>query len=70
MVSLDYSNPNMNLFQEFQQYKRHPAIARVLEGGTCLQVGAGVWRGAMVEMVAVGSGRDLVAGCGFTFSSS
>ncbi|KAL6781650.1 FUO1 [Auxenochlorella protothecoides x Auxenochlorella symbiontica] len=40
VVSLDYSNPNMNLFQEFQQYKRHPAIARVLEGGTCLQYGA------------------------------
>lgn len=39
-MALDYSNTYMNLFQEFQQYKRHPAIAAVLEGGTCLQYGA------------------------------
>ena len=28
------------------QFKRHPMVARLLEGGTCLQVGWGVeWRG-------------------------
>eukprot|EP00887_Chlorella_sp_A99_P007481 scaffold2.g7481.t1 len=37
VVALDYANPHMNLFQEFQQLKRHPAIASLLDGGTCLQ---------------------------------
>lgn len=40
VVALDYANPHMNLFQEFQQLKRHPAIASLLDGGTCLQYGA------------------------------
>ena len=40
VTALDYSNPNLNLFQEFQQFKRHPAITKLLEGGTCLQYGA------------------------------
>jgi electron-transferring-flavoprotein dehydrogenase len=37
---LDYSNPHLSPYQEFQQYKRHPAIAKLLQGGTCLQYGA------------------------------
>ncbi len=40
MVALDYRNPHLNLYQEFQQFKRHPMVARLLEGGTCLQVGS------------------------------
>ena len=42
MVALDYRNPHLNLYQEFQQWKRHPMVSRLLEGGTCLQVG-GRW---------------------------
>jgi electron-transferring-flavoprotein dehydrogenase len=40
VVALDYRNPHLNLFQEFQQWKRHPMVSRLLEGGTCLQYGA------------------------------
>ncbi|KAI7846048.1 hypothetical protein COHA_000414 [Chlorella ohadii] len=40
VVALDYRNPHLNLYQEFQQFKRHPMVARLLEGGTCLQYGA------------------------------
>jgi len=40
VVGLDYSNPTISPYQEFQQFKRHPAIATILRGGTCLQYGA------------------------------
>lgn len=40
VVALDYANPYLNPYQEFQQWKRHPLISRLLEGGTCLQYGA------------------------------
>jgi flavin-dependent dehydrogenase len=37
-VGLDYADPHLNLYEEFQQWKRHPWITRLLEGGSCLQV--------------------------------
>ena len=40
VIALDYRDPYMNLFQEFQRWKSHPKIQGVLEGGTCLQYGA------------------------------
>ncbi len=40
MIALDYANPYLNLYQEFQQFKRHPMVSRLLDGGTCLQYGA------------------------------
>ncbi|KDD76408.1 electron transfer flavoprotein-ubiquinone oxidoreductase [Helicosporidium sp. ATCC 50920] len=40
VVALDYSDPYLSPFQEFQQLKRHPYFARLLDGGTCLQYGA------------------------------
>lgn len=40
MVALDYADPNLNLYEEFQQWKRHPWVAKQLLGGTCLQYGA------------------------------
>lgn len=40
VVALDYADPHLNLYQEFQQFKRHPWVAAQLRGGTCLQYGA------------------------------
>ncbi|KAL4450143.1 hypothetical protein ABPG77_010812 [Micractinium sp. CCAP 211/92] len=40
VVALDYADPYLSPFQEFQQWKRHPLVARLLEGGQCLQYGA------------------------------
>lgn len=37
-MALDYSNPYLNPFQEFQNWKRHPMISKLLQRGTCLQV--------------------------------
>jgi electron-transferring-flavoprotein dehydrogenase len=42
VVGLDYENPYLNPYQEFQRWKTHPAIKSHLEGGTCIQYGARV----------------------------
>eukprot|EP00798_Chlamydomonas_sp_ICE-L_P026766 gene26766-4343_t len=40
VIGLDYTNPHLNTYQEFQQWKQHPLIREQIEGGTCLQYGA------------------------------
>lgn len=39
-MALDYTNPYMSPFQEFQNFKRHPLVQEHIQGGTCLQYGA------------------------------
>lgn len=33
-------NPYLSPYQEFQRYKAHPSIAKLLKGGKCLSYGA------------------------------
>jgi electron-transferring-flavoprotein dehydrogenase len=40
VIGLDYQNPYLNPFQEFQRFKLHPKIRRLFEGGECLHYGA------------------------------
>lgn len=40
VIALDYQDPYLNLYQEFQRWKQHPKIRSLLDGGTCLQYGA------------------------------
>jgi len=40
VVGLNYSNPWLSPFEEFQRYKTHPAIRHFLEGGKRLSYGA------------------------------
>ena len=42
VVGLDYANPYLSPYREFQRWKHHPSIARQLEGGECLSYGARV----------------------------
>jgi len=42
VVGLDYKDPTMNPYQEFQRFKSHPMIRGVLEGGSCASYGARV----------------------------
>jgi electron-transferring-flavoprotein dehydrogenase len=42
VVGLDYQNPYMSPYQEFQKLKTHPRIKALLEGGTCISYGARV----------------------------
>jgi electron-transferring-flavoprotein dehydrogenase len=40
VVGLNYANPHLSPFEEFQRYKTHPDIRRFLEGGKRLAYGA------------------------------
>jgi len=40
VVGLDYGNPYLSPFNEFQRFKTHPMISKLLEGGRCLSYGA------------------------------
>ena len=40
VVHLNYRNPHLSPFDEFQRFKHHPAVAEHLEGGTRISYGA------------------------------
>jgi electron-transferring-flavoprotein dehydrogenase len=40
VVGLDYRNPTLDPHQEFQRYKLHPSIRKILEGGKMIAAGA------------------------------
>jgi electron-transferring-flavoprotein dehydrogenase len=40
VVHLNYKNPHLSPYQEFQRFKHHPQIAKVLEGGERIAYGA------------------------------
>lgn len=40
VVGLDYANPYVSPYQEFQKMKTHPYYSNVLEGGECVSYGA------------------------------
>jgi electron-transferring-flavoprotein dehydrogenase len=42
VVGLDYQNPYLNPYKEFQRFKTHPSVKRHLENGTCISYGARV----------------------------
>jgi electron-transferring-flavoprotein dehydrogenase len=40
VVGLDYTNPYLSPFEEFQRFKTHPTISPLLRGAKCLSYGA------------------------------
>ena len=42
VIGLDYANPYINPYQEFQRWKAHPDIRKHFEGGSCISYGARV----------------------------
>ncbi|CAM9588802.1 unnamed protein product [Discosporangium mesarthrocarpum] len=40
VVGLDYQNPLLNPYKEFQRFKHHPCISKHLEDGECIAYGA------------------------------
>lgn len=40
VVGLDYSNPYLSPFKEFQRFKHHPAVQPIFEGGNRIAYGA------------------------------
>eukprot|EP01038_Epipyxis_sp_PR26KG_P006940 gene6940-9494_t len=42
VVGLDYANPYLNPYKEFQRWKHHPSVAKHIAGGKCISYGARV----------------------------
>lgn len=42
VIGLDYGNPHLSPYREFQRMKHHPFFSQVLKGGECLAYGARV----------------------------
>jgi len=42
VIGLDYENPYLNPYREFQRWKHHPDVRKHLEGGECISYGARV----------------------------
>jgi len=40
VVGLDYEDPYLNPYEEFQKFKTHPKIKEIFEGGECVSYGA------------------------------
>jgi electron-transferring-flavoprotein dehydrogenase len=40
VIGLDYKNPHLSPFDEFQRFKTHPAIKKIIEGGKRISYGA------------------------------
>lgn len=40
VIGLDYENPYLNPYEEFQRFKHHPAVRSLLEGGRRISYGA------------------------------
>jgi electron-transferring-flavoprotein dehydrogenase len=50
VVALDYWNTYLNPYQEFQRFKSHKYVRRLLEGGECLEYGSrALNEGALLE---------------------
>lgn len=42
VVGLDYNNPYLSPYDELQNFKQHPAVRKILQGGRCIEYGARV----------------------------
>ena len=64
IVSLDYQNPNLSPFGEFQKWKLHPKIKNLLEGGERISYGArAVNKGGLQSLPKLTFPGGLLVGC-------
>ncbi len=64
IVALDYTNPWLNPFEEFQRWKQHPRIRPCLEGGKRIAYGArAVNKGGLQSLPRLAFPGGLLAGC-------
>jgi electron-transferring-flavoprotein dehydrogenase len=64
IVALNYSNPHLNPFEEFQRWKQHPAIREILDGGQRVSYGArAVNKGGLQSLPRLVFPGGLLAGC-------
>ena len=64
IVYLDYSNPRLSPFDEFQRMKHHPEFAKMLKGGKRLGYGArAIAKGGWNSLVKMSVPGGLITGC-------
>ncbi|WP_290654675.1 electron transfer flavoprotein-ubiquinone oxidoreductase [Idiomarina sp.] len=64
IIDLNYKNPYLNPFQEFQRYKTHPAIKAVLENGKRVSYGArAIAKGGYYSLPKMTFPGGLMVGC-------
>lgn len=64
VVGLDYQNPYLSPFEEFQRYKTHPEIAKYLKGGKRLSYGArAITAGGILSLPQIYFKGGVMAGC-------
>lgn len=68
VVGLDYKNPYLNPYEEFQQWKTHKSVKKSLEGGTCIKYGArALNEGAYFSVPKLTFPGGVIVGCGAGF---
>jgi len=64
IADLNYSNPHMSPFQEFQRWKHHPETVKYLEGGSRLVYGArAITKGGFNSLPKMHFPGGLLIGC-------
>ncbi|TDJ42195.1 MAG: NAD(P)/FAD-dependent oxidoreductase, partial [Gammaproteobacteria bacterium] len=64
IIALNYSNPYLNPFKEFQRWKHHPKISQFLEGGERISYGArAVNKGGLQSLPQLSFPGGVLAGC-------
>ncbi len=64
IISLDYDNPHMSPFEEFQRWKQHPKIRHYLEGGERSSYGArAVNKGGLQSLPKLTFPGGMLVGC-------
>ena len=64
IIDLNYSNPYLSPFDEFQRMKHHPVLKQYLEGGTRISYGArAITKGGFNALPKMTFPGGIVAGC-------
>ena len=64
IVDLNYKNPHLSPFDEFQRYKTHPVIAQYLTGGERISYGArAITKGGLNSLPKMSFPGGLIIGC-------
>jgi electron-transferring-flavoprotein dehydrogenase len=64
IVALNYRNPHLSPFDEFQRWKHHPKVSEVLQGGQRVSYGArAVNKGGLQSLPQLVFPGGLMAGC-------
>ena len=68
IIALNYRNPHLSTFDEFQRWKTHPQIRRYLDGGKRIAYGARcVNKGGMQSLPKLSFPGGMLTGCGAGF---